>query len=145
MSKKEIINRLKENPIEVFVQIKKDFKEVISNLGKVPEKLKPTFNKIGNEISSLVTDETKDKIKEKINNIIECSKEGLDLIGSKDYKGGFDKFKSAGKEVLYCIRNLFTAIKEGMDRGFDAVKHGLGVAYKKLESLGKEIDKKAGR
>ena len=129
-----IISDFDKDPVEALAKVSDISTRAIGNLDS-SDQANPVFKKITNELKSLVTSQTKDKIKENVDNIIEYSKKGLNLIANKDYKGSLDKFKSAGKEVLSCISNLFTAIKEGLERGFDSVKHGLGVAYKKLESL----------
>ncbi len=42
-----------------------------------------------------------------------------------EFSDGLDKFKSAGKEVLSCIGNVFTAIKEGLENSFDSIKMDL--------------------
>jgi hypothetical protein len=136
---KNIVLDFDGNPQEAITKVSKVATKAIGNLD-ASDQANPVFKKITNELQSLATSQTKDKIKENVNNIIEYSKEGLDLIANKEYKGSLGQFKSAGKEVLSCIGNVFTAIKEGLQNGFDSVKHGLGVAYKKLESLarGKE-------
>jgi len=135
-----IISDFQENPLEGFKKVKNLVKDCASTFLKNAGPAGIMIEKIVEESNNLISKETKQELYDSVNRIIEYSKEGLNLIANKDYKGSFDKFKSAGKEVLSCIGNVFTAIKEGLERGFDSVKHGLGTAYKKLESLarGKE-------
>ena len=93
------------------------------------------FDKIKAELEPFMSQETKEKIEKSVNRVIDLSKEGLKLIANDDFKAGLDQFKSAGKEVLSCIGNVFAEIKKGLENGFDKVKHGLGAACKQLESL----------
>ena len=130
---------LVENHDKFIEDVAKFCAEFIKGLVIPGKQFQDLFNKITYVLNLITPEETKEKIKKSVDIIIDLSKEGLKLIANGDSKGGLGQFKLAGKEVLSCICNVFTEIKKGLENGFDKVKHGLGAAYKKLESLAKSM------
>jgi hypothetical protein len=118
-----------------------NFKGGLEKISETIEKFNPkdalgqVYKKVKEEIHDIINDPISEKLKKGAEKILGHVNEGIKNISEGKFSDGFDKFKTAGKEFLDCVGKLFTAIKEGLENGFDKIKNSIKTTWEKLSSL----------
>ena len=84
---------------------------------------------IKNKTDEMIQNPTKEKITDDCSYIIDITSISISNTSPQSIER---------KKYLESIKQLFTAIKEGLENGFDKVKNGINFAFKKVKSLGKD-------
>ncbi len=125
-------NNGKVNIAEQFIN--GDYSSAVANISQGIDYKSPHLKieevvVIQNKLNAMIQNPTKEKMMDDCTYIIDISEMSTKNTNPPSIER---------KKYLESIKQLFTAIKEGFEKGFDKVKNGINFAFEKVKSLGKD-------